>query len=321
MGSQGHRVIVALMVVCASVGNAAQPALIDQIVRQTAACQRLMPLTLEIGDGSSTLHTSTYGKGAPRSDEPLRVASATKWISAAYFLEKLPEPIPHAASLGLRMLTGRTFFDGCDTTPTVAACFQHRRNSRLNPRDVGLFSYGSGHFAGLAMEMGLGPMTSKDLGREVQAVLGVSEVEFFAPNFAAGGVVTTRAYVRFLRKLLAGQLKMSRYLGLDPVCTLPRDCPKARGSIVPVNFTYSYGHWVEQTPQGIGDGVFSSVGMWGFYPWINPRDGTYGVIAARSSNSQAYLSALDCGARIRSAGPLAPPSPAKLLSGTPVDRE
>lgn len=260
-------------------------------------------MSIELGNATHTHYRASFGKGAPISQEPLRIASATKWISAAYFLEKVPEPLSVSASLGLRMLSGRTFFDGCDRTPTVAACFHHKQNGRANPRDIGFFSYGGGHFAGLAMDIGLGALNTKDLAREVQVVLGIPEIDFDTPNFAAGGVVTTRAYVTFLKKVLDGKLKMSRYLGADSVCTLPQECASSRGTVVPVNFSYSYGHWIERTPQATGDGVFSSVGMWGFYPWIDPRDGSYGVIAARSSNGQAYLSALECGRRIRTVHP------------------
>lgn len=275
------------------------PAQISAVVARTPSCQNLKPFALEIGRAARADFKMEFGLKAPKEDQPLRIASATKWIGAAYFLEQSGSQLDETTTRGLRLLSGRVSFNGCEREPTVERCFRLGRNSMVTNREIGFFNYGSGHFASLAMDFGLGPLNVKGLAQEVQRALGIPEIEFTAPNLAAGGLVTTRAYAQFLRKILEGKLRISAFLGADRVCTLPGECASARSTVVQQNFGYSYGHWVERTPRGSGDGVFSSVGMWGFYPWIHPLLSNYGLISAQSTNPQAYLLALRCGAEIR----------------------
>jgi hypothetical protein len=104
----------------------------------------------------------------------------------------------------------------------------------------------------------------------------------------------------FLRKLMAGSLKMGNSLGKEAVCTLPSACDAAVSSPAPEAWHYSYGHWVEDDPK-TGDGAFSSPGLFGFYPWISADKKTYGIVARQSISLSAYIDSAYCGREIRKA--------------------
>jgi hypothetical protein len=84
-----------------------------------------------------------------------------------------------------------------------------------------------------------------------------------------------------LRKMLGGQLKIGALLGSNAVCTNSTTCSTAApGGPIPnaLSWHYSLGHWVEDDPK-VGDGAFSSLGLFGFYPWIDAKKTTYGLLA------------------------------------------
>jgi hypothetical protein len=61
---------------------------------------------------------------------------------------------------------------------------------------------------------------------------------------------------------------------------------------------YSLGHWVEDDPK-VGDGAFSSAGLFGFYPWVDASKTWYGVVARMAP--AGALDSVDCGRIIRKA--------------------
>ena len=109
-------------------------------------------------------------------------------------------------------------------------------------------------------------------------------------------------YAPYLRKLLAGSLRMAAALGTNPVCTNPTTCARqAVYTPIPINesWHYSTGHWVEDDPV-VGDGAFSSPGAFGFYPWVDASKTWYGVLARRDS-SGGGVDSVYCGRLIRKA--------------------
>ena len=136
---------------------------------------------------------------------------------------------------------------------------------------------------------GLGPLGNDALAAEIRSRLGSDVGLAYSQPQLAGGVVTTADdYARFLRKVLANGLLMHDALGTHAVCTNPLNCSEAVSTPIPpeLSWHYSIGHWVEDDPD-VGDGAFSSAGLFGFYPWIDAGKTTYGIVARHVANMEA----------------------------------
>jgi len=107
------------------------------------------------------------------------------------------------------------------------------------------------------------------------------------PQLAGGLVMSPDAYATVLRKMMAGTLQMGALLGTQPVCTNPLTCGFDKATIPPIptseSWHYSAAHWVEDDPV-VGDGSFSSPGVFGFYPWIDATKTLYGIVARMQPN-------------------------------------
>ncbi|HET8704760.1 MAG TPA: hypothetical protein VFM46_00550, partial [Pseudomonadales bacterium] len=104
----------------------------------------------------------------------------------------------------------------------------------------------------------------------------------------------------FLRKLLSGQFIMLDYLGSYPICTQKKTCSTSlRTPIANKAWHYSVNHWVEDDADG--DGAFSSVGLYGFYPWISADKQYYGILALQGVPKLAGPPSRYCGGAIRKA--------------------
>lgn len=70
------------------------------------------------------------------------------------------------------------------------------------------------------------------------------------------------------------------------MCTNPDTCADAAYTPIPSNESWhdSLAYWVEDDPV-VGDGSFSSPGAFGFYPWIDAGQTTYGVLARHANVS------------------------------------
>jgi CubicO group peptidase (beta-lactamase class C family) len=175
-------------------------------------------------------------------------------------------------------------------------------NGEYTDKHDGVFYYGGGHMQQHAILNGLGGRDAAGLTREVRSKIGRDVSFFFDLPEVAGGVATSPGeYAKFLRKILRGELRISRMLGSYAVCGSPRACPlQAERTAAPRDeaWHYSLGHWVEDDPDE-GDGAFSSLGLFGFYPWIDESMTYYGIVA--SEGLMEVPSALDCGRVIRAA--------------------
>lgn len=281
---------------------------------QDSVCTGLTPFYWEIGDKDGVLGSGTGGDGSgtpPNSATPMAIASASKWIFAAYALERLnvsaSNPLTTAEARELNFTSGYDHMadSSCLLTTTVGDCLSAANpagglNSDQNASHVGRFFYNGGHMQTLAVNMfSLGGdyinfvSGTPKLATDIETYIGQDLVLDYSNPSLAGGVDTTAGYYgTFLRKILNGDLRMRSYLGADAVCTHTNstDCPSALYS--PVNETapglvnnvsdeawhYSLGHWLEDDPT-VGDGAFSSPGADGFYPWIDASKTYYGVLA------------------------------------------
>lgn len=272
--------------------------------QNNATCQPnvITPFYWEIGDGDGLLASGSVGEVVYTRQTPINVASASKWIYAAYVVQKRgarAEDVPY-----LNFTSGYTEFGVplCRSGDTVQSCLA--RNDGYNPANLGRFFYDSGHMQQHAVAlMGLGAFDNLALGTEISTTLGTAGLSYSQPQLAGGVFTSTVSYSAFLRKILRGELAIGSLLGTSAVCTNPATCPSAAYTPNPTSEDrqYSLGHWVESDP-AIGDGAYSSAGAFGYYPWIDAAKRYYGVLARESKiEDQAGFNSARCGRLIRQA--------------------
>lgn len=258
-------------------------------VAESQVCSRVAPFHWEIGDANGVLAQGTVGTGVTR-ETVLQIASASKWIFAAYAVQSKPSDIGWMAPY-LNLTSGHSDMAQCGLAKTVGECWRSGGANLLAGGDIGRFDYGGGHMQTLAVLIGLGDMTPQGLAQEVGHFLGITVDGFGPPQPAGGARMSASQYAAFLQNMAAGKYTLSSMLGTRSVCTDPATCPTSDGSPTSEPWNYSLGHWIET------DGTFSSLGAFGFYPWVSADRKLYGLIAT----SGAALSSQTCGAAIRQA--------------------
>lgn len=298
----------------APVPVATSKAAVEATVASNASCSvsALGAYYWEIGDASGKLDSGSVGtqsNGSPivATDE-LSIASASKWLYAAYVVQKRGGSLTSTDIPLLNFTSGWSNFSNadCQDNDTVASCMNGAQNTTEAANHE--FHYNGGHLQEHASTvMGLGPLTNDTLGAEITSTLGIS-VTYTAPQLAGGAKTTAAQYAVFLRKLMGSSpaLKMGTMLGSNAVCTNPSDpnssCnPSSSPPVVPENWHYSLGHWVEDDSATLaGNFAYSSGGAFGFYPWVNSDRTVYGLIAREQANNsgEGYDSSL-CGRALR----------------------
>lgn len=284
---------------------------------KSPACVAAQPFYWEIGDAHASLAQGRVGASAPQAHTKLAIASASKWLFAAYVLERRQGELTRADIDLLTFRSGYTQFRVCREGQTVEAC----RSSWLNRKGeqetdtVGRFYYNGGHMQQLAVSMGLGPLDANGLAMKIRRELAPPGVQWdlsYGQAQLAGGVQTSpQVYAQFLQGLLNARLRLGAQLGQHAVCTRAQDCPtEAIRSPIPDReaWHYALGHWVEDDPI-VGDGAFSSPGAFGFYPWIDAGKQYYGMVARESrkgivlgnEDDKPAMQSVECGRHIRRA--------------------
>lgn len=249
-------------------------------------------------------------------DSVMLLASATKLLYASYVTERRDGVLNAGDVKFLTLRSGYTGFIGCAANDSVGSCLSTAPNAAHNAAHDGSFFYDSGHMqrhAADAAGMGLAALDSDGLAAELRSRLGADiALEFVQPQPAAGGRGTPAGYARVLQKIVAGELRMRELLGTSAVRTHAGRYPdEAVFTPIPPNesWRYSIGHWVEDDPV-VGDGAFSSPGVFGFYPWIDAGKTTYGLvgravlsggIASPNPARQPAMQSAVCGWLIRKA--------------------
>jgi hypothetical protein len=289
-------------------------------IKEAALASDLDEFYWEVGDVNGPIVSGIKGSLGSY-DTPEIIASASKMLYAAYALE-----MGHTSKTDLSFCNMTSGYVSGKTINgprlKVNECF----DDVVTPSQVGKFYYSGGHMQKHATAYaGLGNLTARSLGKEVSRVLGV-QISYSQALLAGGAVTSPQAYREFLLKILRNELVISKYLGVDAVCTLPKVCPTASVSPVDMPWGYSWGHWVEE------DGTFSSAGAFGFYPWIDKTKTYYGLVVPKNRELIAKTSQ-KAGEAIRNAlldsvtpGPVVDPAPApiswlrKLFSFWPFNR-
>jgi hypothetical protein len=322
----GHHIVATLMCACATLvacgrGGGAAAALaatpgLDDAARTAAAtataqstsnaCASLSSFYWEIGDRTARIASgSVHSSDAIRTYSAttmLNVASASKWMYAAYVVEKRSGSLTARDIRLLNFQSGYSSFDTCAAGDTVGSCLATGSNGAHTWSTHGKFLYNGGHMQKHASRMGLDDLDNAGLAAEVRGQIGTEITMTYTQPQPAGGVRTSAdQYAKFLRKILAGDLRMGSALGTHAVCTNPATCASAVSTPIPggESWHYSLGHWVEDDPR-VGDGAFSSPGAFGFYPWIDSDKAYYGIVA-RATLGGAAIESVKCGRLIREA--------------------
>lgn len=274
-------------------------------------CRAIEPYYWEIGDRERVWVSGMEGADAPDAHTDMPIASASKWIFAAYVLEKRQGRLSAADIDALTMRSGYTSFALASCiralparrrSQTVSECASHGDNARFTLAHQGRFFYNGGHFQQLGVQaLGLGALNNEALAAEFRQTLGVT-LAWGSPQLAGGLRMSAADYAEFLRALLTGKLRLGEQLGAHAVCATPGTCKDAIYAPVPADqrWHYSLGHWVETDPH-TGDGAFSSAGAFGFYPWIDAHRRFYGVIARQQRGKGIGARSVECGRRMRAA--------------------
>lgn len=276
----------------------------------SGACTAIQPFYWEIGNRNRALVSGSVdpaGSATPAytAATSMNIASASKWLYAAYVVQKRNGVLSGADDIKfLNFRTGYVNFSTCLPRQTVDGCLNTFNNGDYLPAEDGIFHYGGGHMQKHASLIGLGALSNATLASELQTQLGHDVgLSYSLPQPAGGAVSTAGDYARFLRKLLGGRLRMGGLLGSYAVCTHtdPAVCAEASHTPMPAaeQWQYSLGHWVESDP-AVGDGAFSSAGAFGFYPWVDANRRWYGIVARRDDHAGAHAS-VQCGRLIRKA--------------------
>ncbi|HET7791882.1 MAG TPA: hypothetical protein VFL64_00735 [Rhizobacter sp.] len=281
------------------------------------ACVTAQPFYWTVGDTSGPLAGGSVGANAPGAGTNMAIASASKWLYASHVAELRQGQLSADDVKALNFTSGYTGFDSCLQDQTVAECQSYQgaliRNGDYVPAHDGRFYYSGGHMqrhATLA-SVGLGPDANAALAQHVAAGLGgVMTLTYTQPQLAGGAATNATEYGRFLRRVLAGEMRISSLLGTNKVCTNPSTCATAVATPIPLqeSWHYAVGHWVEDDPV-VGDGAFSSPGAFGFYPWIDANRRYWGVLARYSTTGtgnadpaqRPYVQSVACGRQIRAA--------------------
>lgn len=259
------------------------------------ACMGLGDAYWEIGDAGGRLASGQRGS-AIAAERPIAIASASKWLWGAYVVERREGKLTDEDVAALTMSSGQIGLNPLRCKGVVADC----KGRGLDAAQVGKFHYDGAHAQVQAAGLGLGKLDGPGLAAEMRRLLG-DELDFtFRSPQPAGGVrMSPAAYGRFLRKLAAGQLRLSSQLGSRAVCTLPGTCPTAAASPFGRDWHYSLHHWVEDAAGD--DGAVSSAGAFGFYPWISADRTTWGLLARQDAARHAGAASAACGALLRKA--------------------
>ncbi|MDE1145319.1 MAG: hypothetical protein PW843_01715 [Azospirillaceae bacterium] len=289
-------------------GLAHRKSAVTVAINTVAACRDLGDFYWEIGDGGGPLASGARGTRYS-ANRPLQVASSSKLVFAAYVVERTGGQLSPDQLDALEMRSGYDSFNplACFGAHTVAACLDRQGNGTLHAGHKGQFSYNGGHDQHLAVTLGLGTLDRYGLAAEVRRVLGPElHLDYAAPRVAGGLKASPAAYGAFLRKVVAGHLRLRDLLGSHAICTQGADCPSVQHPDLPRPWHYSLNHWIEDGPGD--DGAFSAPGMMGFYPWISADRRTYGLIAREVMAPKAYLASMACGQALRRAWNQAPAS-------------
>lgn len=156
---------------------------------------------------------------------------------------------------------------------------------------------------------GFGNMYNNTIGNwygSVRVELGAGLPNTQYSSFdGAGGMYTNAVDLAVIgqRLLAGGSLLLSTMMSTDCVCTVASCNPGTTYTPMPEKWSYCLGHWIENDPNFLRDGAFTSPGGYGADIWIDKTQTYYGLLIEQQAvfgEGNGYNSA-QCDALIRNA--------------------
>lgn len=276
------------------------------------------------GAGTPSVAAVTSLRLAPKSKSPdgfafLAGVSPYSDVIESISLEHL---LSFTSGLHVDASGGAAYWDACandvaETDTSCAVTALSRRPTAIVPGSV--FSYGSLHLevAAAMAEERTGKTFQELVDRHVNGPLGLAggprlryprPLSLENPGLAhpnplvAGGMRTSaRSYRTFLLGVAAGST-FRAWAGVEPdrsrVEGLPRAIDPAEFSVVydVALWGYGLGHWIQP------NGIVSSPGKSGFYPWLDPTTHTWGIVGFEASDSSGWgEESAQCGLKLQAA--------------------
>jgi hypothetical protein len=98
------------------------------------ACVAVQPFYWAIGDAAGVQADGRAGRRAPGADTTMPVASASKWVYAAYVVQRRHGELSADDVRFLTLTSGYTEFRVCLRRQTVEQCDRFLSNGRMSPR-------------------------------------------------------------------------------------------------------------------------------------------------------------------------------------------
>jgi CubicO group peptidase (beta-lactamase class C family) len=226
--------------------------------------------------------------------------------------KRLPEFTGEAATITLRQILSYTSGQGSlrglvdlrqDPGISLAESARQIASLPLQDKPGTIFKYGSPalQVAGALVEQATGTSWSQLFEERITRPLGMTRTiwadpfrpdmspsQVHNPNLQGGVVTTAEDYAKFLSMLAAGgTYRDHRVLSADAVATMEtaqtRGLPK--GFMPPggasAHVEYALGNWCEMIQSDGSCGIAASPGALGTYPWIDRKDGLYGIFFMR----------------------------------------
>jgi len=269
---------------------------------------------LVVRDGA-VIHEESFRDVTPSTVMP--IASASKWLTSATLMTlvdegrlSLDDPVAaHLPGFGggkkavkVRHLLSHTSgleYDGCiaDPSTTTEACTARIADGAdPSARPGTRFAYSSVGYevAARLVEVLTGQSFEDAFEARIARPLGMTVTRFDAyggqrvrhPQPAASAVSSVDDYAKFVAMMANGGTAGSRrILTADSVAEIQRDQVKgidthADGAVQTTGIpTYGLGVWRDVVGRDDEIKVVSGSGAYGFYPWIDHRHGTYGIVA------------------------------------------
>lgn len=287
------------------VPESARVAAVRQVAAENASCTAVAPFYFEIGDKQGARVSGSVGTGVGAATL-MSIASASKWIYGAYVTQMRGGLLSVDDVRFLTFTSGYVTFAACAQTDTVRSCALSGSNGVFTPAAVGKFSYAGSHMQSHANNFtALGALSNAGLASAILSGLRMPanaiDFHYSQPQLAGGAYTSANTYTAFLRKLLDQSLVAGTQLNSHAVCTNSQTCANALYSpfAATESPTYSIGHWVEDPL--VSDGAYSSGGALGFYPWIEPTQAHYGVLARQDFGLRSGAESVPCGRKLRQA--------------------
>ena len=311
-------------------------AALDRSMRDRVKTDNLDGGVVLVVRGGGVIHEADFGAFDAGSVIP--IASASKWLTSATLMTfvdegnvSLDEPVATylpefkgaKKAITVRHLLSHTHglpYAACiyDANTTTASCTTAIANGPDPTTKPGKeFSYGGVGYevAARIIEVVTGRSFEDAFEARIAQPLGMTHTQFDEydgqrirhPSPAGSAVSTVDDFAKFLAMLAAGGTTPSgRILAEDSVAEIERDQVRGidthRDAAVQITKipTYGLGVWRDVTNASDDIEVVSGSGGFGFYPWIDRRHGSYGIVgvADRSNGSEHAVPASQRQARL-----------------------